>query len=175
MKILIINGSPRPAGNTAAMAAAFKEGAEEAGHQAEIISIVNKKIAGCLGCEYCHTKEEGRCIQKDDMEEIYPKFAEAEMIVLASPIYYFTLTGQLQQLIHRTYAIKIPKNIKRMALLLSSGSDQVYDAAVWQYKAIADYYKAVDDGIITAFGKQNKSEEKMEEIREFARNLKDEI
>lgn len=172
MKILLISGSPRINGNTAAMVKAFEEGAKESGHEVKVFSIAGKKIGGCLGCEYCHTKGEGKCIQKDDMEEIYPALSEAEMIVLASPVYYFTLTGQLQQLIHRTYAIEIPSNVKRMALLLSSGADKVYDAAIWQYKAIVDYFKAIDDGIITAFDKQNKSEEKMEEIQRICKEIK---
>ena len=56
MKILILNGSPRPNGNTAAMVAAYAEGAREAGHEATIIDVCKKKINGCLACEYCHAK-----------------------------------------------------------------------------------------------------------------------
>lgn len=58
--------------------------------------FVKKEIAGCKACEYCHTKEYGVCNIKDDMEEIYKALEEAEMIVIASPIYYFSLSGQLQ-------------------------------------------------------------------------------
>lgn len=71
MKILVLNGSPRPHGNTAAMVDAFVEGAKEQNHDVTVVSVCQKKIAGCLACEYCHTKGEGRCIQKDDMQEIY--------------------------------------------------------------------------------------------------------
>lgn len=88
MKILVLNGSPRPNGNTAAMAAAFAKGARENGHQVDVISVCRKKIAGCLACEYCHKKDSGherQCVQQDDMQEIYPLLDEAEMIVLASP------------------------------------------------------------------------------------------
>lgn len=86
MKILILNGSPRPNGNTAALVSAFVEGAKENGHEITVVPVCQKKIAGCLACEYCHTKGEGRCIQHDDMQEVYPVLAEAEMIVLASPV-----------------------------------------------------------------------------------------
>ena len=94
MKILVLNGSPRPNGNTAALVSAFVEGAKENGHEVTVVPVCQKKIAGCLACEYCHTKGEGRCIQQDDMQEVYPVLAEAEMIVLASPVYYHSFTGQ---------------------------------------------------------------------------------
>ena len=87
MKIVVLNGSPRVNGNTAAMTKAFAEGAAEAGHEVEIVPVAKLKIAGCLGCEYCHTKGGGKCVQKDDMRKLYPLLEEAEMIVFASPIY----------------------------------------------------------------------------------------
>ena len=86
MRIIVLNGSPRPKGSTKQMVDAFREGAESAGHRVDVIDVCKKKIAGCLACEYCHTKGEGRCIQQDDMQEVYPVLAEAEMIVLASPV-----------------------------------------------------------------------------------------
>ena len=86
MKILVLNGSPRPNGNTAAMVGAFAEGARESGHEVTVVPVCQKKIGGCLACKYCHTKGEGKCVQQDDMQEIYPVLEEAEMIVLASPI-----------------------------------------------------------------------------------------
>lgn len=78
------------------MVEAFSKGATENGHQVTAINVCQKKIAGCLACEYCHTKGNGKCIQNDDMQEIYPVLEEAEMIVLASPVYYHSFTSQLQ-------------------------------------------------------------------------------
>ena len=121
MNILVLNGSPRPNGNTAAMVDAFLEGAAEKGHQVTVVNVCRKKIAGCLACEYCHTKEQGKCVQQDDMQEVYPVLEEAEMIVLASPVYYHSFTGQLQCAINRIYALDKPKNLKKAALILSSG------------------------------------------------------
>ena len=95
MKIAILNGSPRKQ-NTAAMVEAFAEGAKSAGHQVEVYHVGKMKIAGCLGCEYCHGKGEGKCIQKDDLEKLMPAYLESDMIVFASPIYYFTMTAQLE-------------------------------------------------------------------------------
>lgn len=71
MNILILNGSPRPTGNTKQMINAFSEGAIAAGHQVDVVDVCKKKIAGCLACEYCHSKGRGSCIQKDDMQEVY--------------------------------------------------------------------------------------------------------
>ena len=173
MKILVLNGSPRPNGNTAAMVAAFVEGASENGHNITVVPVSQKKIAGCLACEYCHTKDKGKCVQKDDMQEIYPVLEEAEMIVLASPIYYHSFTGQLQCAINRIYALDKPRNLKKAALILSSGDDKVYDGAIYEYQnSFLNYLKLENMGIFTAFGKQNKSEEKLNELREFGRLLK---
>lgn len=172
MKILILNGSPRPNGNTAAMVAAFAGGAREAGHDVTVVEVCKKNIAGCLACEYCHTKGEGRCIQQDDMQEIYPFLEEAEMIVLASPIYYHSFTGQLQCAINRIYALDKPKNLKKAALILSSGSNHVYCGAFYEYQSsFLNYLHLEDMGIFTAYGKENKSEELLFQLREAGQKL----
>ncbi len=172
MKILILNGSPRPNGNTAAMVDAFAEGARESGHDVKIVNVCQKKIAGCLACEYCHTKGNGRCVQQDDMQEVYPMLEEAEMIVLASPIYYHGFTGQLQCAINRIYALDKPKNLKKTALIMSSGSNHVYCGAIYEYQnSFLNYLHLEDMGIFSAFGKENQSEEKLNELREFGRSL----
>jgi len=81
MKILVLNGSPRPSGNTAKMVAAFKEGAESHGHEVNVVDVCKKNIKGCLGCEYCHGRGNGKCVQEDDMQEVYSLLKEAEMPV----------------------------------------------------------------------------------------------
>lgn len=172
MNILILNGSPRPNGNTAAMVAAFAEGAQKKEHQVTVIDVCNKKIAGCLGCEHCHTKSRGICIQKDDMQEIYKALESAEMLVIASPIYYFGYSGQLQCAIHRTYAIGIPRKLKKAMLILSSGSNNVYDGAIYEYrKAFLEYMNLQDMGVYTAYGSKNKSRELLTQLKEAGENL----
>lgn len=173
MKIIVLNGSPRPSGNTAAMVDAFVSGAKESGHEITVVPVCQRKIAGCLACEYCHTKGDRACIQKDDMQEIYPILDKADMIVLASPVYYHSFTGQLQCAINRIYALDKPKNLKKAALILSSGSDEVYGGAIYEYQnSFLDYLKLEDMGIFTAFGKQNKSEDKLRDLYEFGQSLK---
>ena len=163
MKILILNGSPRPNGNTAAMVRAYAEGASEAGHTVHIVNVCQKKIAGCLACEYCHTKGGGKCIQQDDMQEVYPLLEEAEMIVLASPIYYHSFSGQLQCAINRIYALDKPKKLRKAALILSSGSDLVYSGAIFEYQNSFLQYLHLED----------QSPELLERLRAAGRNLKD--
>lgn len=169
MKITILNGSPRKE-NTAAMAEAFKQGAEAAGHEVEILQVGKMKINGCLACEYCHGKGEGKCIQKDDLEKLMPAYLESDMIVFASPIYYFAPTAQLEAAWQRVYCIGKPAKATKAALMLSSASG-FYDAAIAQYKGFTAYTGLQDVGICTATGEENKSEAKLAEIRAFAATL----
>lgn len=169
MKIAILNGSPRKE-NTAAMIEAFREGAEEAGHEVEVLHVGKMKINGCLACEYCHTKGEGKCIQNDDLEKIMPAYLESDMVVFASPIYYFAPTAQLEAAWQRVYCIGKPAKATKAALLLSSGSG-AYDAAIAQYKAFTGYVGIQDMGVCTATGDENKSEAKLAKIKAFAKTL----
>ena len=102
--VLILMGSPRKKGNTSILCDEFKRGAEEAGNQVEKIDVVGMKINGCLGCNGCQ-RNGGTCVQKDDMQGIYQKILTADVVVLASPIYYYTWTAQLKAVIDRTYAM----------------------------------------------------------------------
>ena len=141
MKITILNGSPRPGGNTEIMAQAFEKGAREAGHEVTLINLAGKKITGCLGCHYCFAHD-GTCVQKDDMADILKVIDETDLLVFASPIYWFDITAQLKTVIDRMYARgKIGFHFKKTALLLDSGSDGVYDAALAQYKAMCSYLR----------------------------------
>lgn len=170
MKIAVFNGSARQQ-NTAGLIEVFCEGAKEAGHEVDVYQVGKMKIAGCLGCEYCHTKGKGNCVQKDDLEKIMPAYKEADMIVFASPIYYFTMTAQMEAAIQRVYCIGKPAKATKAALLLSSGSPGVYDSAIAQFKAYMGYAGIEAAGVITANGDENKSEAKLNEIREFAKSL----
>lgn len=169
MKIAVLNGSPK-VGNTAKMVNAFAEGAKEAGHEVEILHVGKMKIGGCLGCEYCHSKGAGTCVQKDDMEKVMPAYKEADLVVFASPIYYFGMTAQLLAAMQRVYAIGKPA-AKKAALLLSSASPNPYDGAVATYKGTLAFTGIEDAGIITAAGEENGSEEKLAEIKAFAKAL----
>ncbi len=170
MKIKILNGSPRKE-NTAAMVEAFAEGAREAGHEVEILHVGKMKIAGCLGCEYCHGKGEGTCVQKDDMSQVIEAYQEADMVVFASPIYYFGMTSQIMAAIQRMYCIGKPPKAKKAALMISSGSEGTASGAIMTYKDMVSYMGMEDVGICCLSGEENKSEEKLSAIREVVKDL----
>lgn len=174
MNILILNGSPRPNGNTAAMVRAYAEDAAEAGHTVHVTDVCKMNIGGCLSCEYCHTKGNGTCIQKDDMQKVYPLLEEAEMLVLASPIYYHSFTGQLQCAINRIYALDKPKKLKKAALILSSDSGLVYSGAIFEYQnSFLQYLNLQDCRMFAAHGRHNRSKELLDRLRDAGRSLTD--
>lgn len=172
MKILVLNGSPRPKGGTAAMIKAFIEGTKSVGHQVDVLDIARMDIRGCQACEHCHSTGKGTWIQQDDMNLVYPLWDNADMIVLASPIYYGSFSGQLHCLIHRTYAGGIPRSCKQMALLLCSGAQDVYDYAEGIYHGfIQGYFRVKDCGIFKATTTYAKSPEMAKQLRNFGASL----
>ena len=171
MQILILQGSPRAKGNTAWMAEEFKNAAEAAGHQVTLVNVAHKHIAGCLACEYCHGKGNGACIQKDDMQELYPLMAEAEVLVLAAPIYYFTLSAQIQAPIQRMYCVNAPAKVKKMALLMSSYSPAVYDGALAEFRDICKYWQVENIGHVSAKIDEQKTDATKQKIVEMVNRL----
>lgn len=173
MKILILQGSPRLNGNTVKMVEAFTRGATEARHQVTVVNVFEKKIGDCTACEYCHTKGHGECIQKDGIQEIYPLLMNAEMLVLAWPIYYHSMSGQLRCAIDRFYACAYPSRppkLRKVAMLLNSGAPNVYDGVIYSYKEdFAGYLGLEDMGVFTACGAP--SEAKLDEIGRFGKSL----
>ena len=171
MKVLILQASPRANGNTAWMAEEYRKAAEAAGHQVPLVNVSKKKIAGCLACEYCHGKGNGACIQKDDMQEIYPMMAEAEALILAAPIYYFTLNAQIQAPIQRMYCVNKPAKVQKMALMVSSYSPGVYEGAKAEFRDICNYWSAENMGVVTAKVDEQKTDETRQKIVELAAKL----
>ena len=157
MNILILQGSPRANGNTAWMAEEYKKAAEAAGHQVTLVNVSRKKIAAC--------------IQKDDMQELYPLMNEAEVLVLAAPIYYFTLCAQIQAPIQRIYCVNKPKKVKKMALLCSSYSPNVYDGATSEFRDICNYWQVENMGFVSAKIDEQKTEETKQKVIALAGKL----
>lgn len=159
MNILVINGSPRKNGNTTRMVDAFAKGATEKGHSVEIIGVAGKKLSGCVGCYHCIANN-GQCAQKDDMDEIYTAYDKADMMVWASPIYWYDITAQLKIVIDRLFA-KAMTGTKpaKMALLLDSQGKDPFTAAKRMYKDSCKALKAEDMGIVTIEGTKLNAKE----------------
>ena len=171
MKITVLNGSPRVNGHTAALVEHFKKGAEDSGHEVEVLQVGTMKINGCIGCEYCHNTGNGECVIKDDMQKVYSALKDTDIVVFASPVYYWGFTGQFQSTLSRFYAIGKPQKAKKYALLLTSYSPDVYDSITSQYKDIVAYFRAKDAGIITAYGEERTPTAKFTEAYNFGKNM----
>lgn len=104
-KIMILNGSPRKKGNTSALAHAFMEGATQAGNTVTEFFLDGMNIHGCKGCFGGGKNPQSPCVQKDDMDKIYTVYKEADIVVLASPLYYWTISGQLKCAFDRLFAV----------------------------------------------------------------------
>ena len=149
MKIVVLNGSPRKGGNTEIMAQAFAEAARKNQNEVSVLDVASMNICGCLGCKYCWAHK-GECVQKDDMGKVFAALADADVVVFASPIYWFDITAQMKTVIDRLYAGgSVGFHFHKTALLLDAGADRVFDAAIAQYKAMTSYLKWEDMGIIT--------------------------
>ena len=109
MKVLALNSSPNiEKGGTATILTPFLDGMEEAGAHVELLYIHKLKIGPCVGCGGCWSKTPGVCVQKDDMQKIYPKLAESDIIVLATPVYIDGMNSQMKAVIDRCYALLQP-------------------------------------------------------------------
>ena len=104
-KIIILNGSPRKSGNTSALTSEFTKGAKESGNEVTEFFLGEMNINGCKGCFGGGKNPDSPCVQKDDMDKIYPVYKEADIVVLATPLYYWTISGQLKIVFDRLFAV----------------------------------------------------------------------
>ena len=171
MNVVILNGSPRIMGNTSALVKAFEEEAKKAGHDVSVARIGTKIIRGCKHCDFCRNTLNGYCVQEDDMQDVYQLLRKCEVLVIASPIYYYSLNGQTHCAIERMYAFdKLPR-LKKAALILTSEGNK-YDSAIQTYRdAIINHMNAEDLGMVVATGAENKTEKKLEEVRSLAQKI----
>ena len=102
-KVLILSGSPRKGGNSDLLCDEFVRGAKESGNEVEKIFLRDKEISYCTACYYCRDTGKG-CVIKDDMAEILDKMLEADVIVMASPVYFYSIDAQMKIVIDRTVA-----------------------------------------------------------------------
>ena len=175
MNILVLNGSARKGANTETMANTFAETARDKGHEVTVITV--KDVNPCKVCMYCAGEgHKGECIQQDGMNEIYAAMKQADMMVFASPIYWFSVSAQLKCAIDRFYATnKVGFNIKSAALLLNSHSENVFDGAIATYKALLRYLKWEDKGIVAVSGMtapdSMKNDPRLQQVVDLAKSL----
>lgn len=143
--ILVIQGGGRVNGNTSQLVERFAEGAQKAGHRIEIVSLVKNEVKGCTGCNACRYGKP--CVQKDSFNDIVPKIKAADLIVFASPLYFWTISSRIKAFIERFYCLaqedsdpplgryeKYP--VKDCALLVTAA-----DNFFWTFEQVSSYYR----------------------------------
>ena len=160
MSILIISGSPRKGGNTELLAEAFAKGAAKH-HHVEIVSVRDYKVNPCLGCNACFKSEANTCAQKDDMTVIYEKMSKADMLVIASPVYFYSISAQLKAVIDRFHnPIRDTFHIKKMAILLVGAASlpELFDAILTEYNLCLKFFDIEDAGKVLVRGVKDKGD-----------------
>lgn len=158
--IVILVGSVRRDGNTQTLAEAFAAGAGGR-HQVEICSVADYAVRPCTGCNCCFTQEGNRCVQQDDMQRLYPKLAAADVLVIASPVYFYGVSAQLKAVIDRLHTpMRNQFQVKKLALLLVAGATlpAVFDAIEQQYQLVLDYFQLEDAGRVLVRGVREKGD-----------------
>ena len=124
-KVLIISSSPRKGGNSEMMAASFAKGATEAGHSVETVYLNEKKFGFCKGCLAC--LKVGHCVINDDAVEIAAKMHDADVLVFATPVYYYSVSGQLKTMLDRANSLYgSDYAFTKVYLLATAAEDETY-------------------------------------------------
>lgn len=153
-KILVLTGSPRNSGNSDLLADSFMKGAKAAGHEVTKFECGHKNIKPCVACNKCYSKE-GACVFGDDFNELAPLLEHSEMIVLATPMYWFTFPSQLKAGLDKMYALLIGGrqiSIQESMLLVCGECEEQcdFEGLVNTYQKIALYQKWNDAGVLVA-------------------------
>ncbi|MBE6894897.1 MAG: flavodoxin family protein [Ruminococcaceae bacterium] len=155
-KIVVLNGSPRHNGNTSALIEQFAKGAAEAGHTVTRFDLQSMNIGGCLGCCKGGTDPASPCVQKDDMNKIYPFYTDADIVVLASPLYYWGISGQLKTAFDRLFAVAECNtgyaNPKKECVLLMAAEGNGYEETVFWYERLMKHLGWTDKGKVLCSG-----------------------
>lgn len=156
-KVLVISSSPRKGGNSELLCDQFMMGAQEAGHQAEKIRLKDKEINYCTGCGTCFNGG-SPCPQKDDMAEILEKMIAADVLVMATPVYFYTMCGQMKTFIDRVCSRYTEINGKEFYFIITAAvnSKQALERTIEEYRGfLACLNNPQEMGIIYGTGAWN--------------------
>ncbi len=159
-KVLILSGSPRKNGNSDLICDEFMKGAVESGNDVEKIRVSSKDIHPCLACYHCKDNN-GKCVFDDDMSEILQKMIDADVLVLASPVYFYSIDAQLKALIDRTVARWTEVKNKEFYYIVTMADEELSsaDMTIACFRGYADCVDgAVEKGIVIGNGVYEKGE-----------------
>lgn len=171
-KVLILSGSPRKGGNSDILCDEFMRGSIDAGHEVEKIRVSEKKIGFCNACYFC--KDTGICAKKDDMAEVLQKMIDADVIVLASPVYFYSIDAQLKALIDRTVARWTEVKDKEFYYIATSADESraSQERTIECFRGYADCVEGAKEmGVIYATGVYEKGEIKSSPVMKEAYNM----
>lgn len=156
-KIVILNGSPRKNGNTVGLVKEFTRGARETGNTVTEFFLDGMNINGCKGCFGGHSSRECPCVQKDDMNQIYPVVKECDVVVLATPLYYWNMSGQIRTAIDRLFALEerdgnLLRGHGRASALLMAAEGHGFEDVVSYYDHLTEHLRWENLGHILAGG-----------------------
>lgn len=160
-KIAVLIGSPRKNGNTEILANSFIAGVDKKKNSVEVIHVIGKKVNGCIGCNFCYKDSRHNCIHRDDMKEIYDTLANADVIVIATPIYFYGVSSQLKCIIDRLHnPIRNTFKVKELVLLAVCADTipTVFDSVQTMYHSILSYFSLKDAGVIKVPGVSDKGD-----------------
>lgn len=153
-KVLILSGSPRKGGNSDILCDEFMRGALESGNEVEKIRVSEKKIAPCSACYFCKDSG-GKCVHKDDMAQVLQKMIDADVLVLASPVYFYSIDAQLKALIDRTVARWLEVKDKDFYYIVTMADEELAsaDTTLACFRGYADCVEgAKEKGVIIGNG-----------------------
>ena len=159
-KIVVLVGSMRKGGNTDLLAKAFTEGAGK-NNFVEIVSVADYKINPCIGCNSCFTRRDNKCFQNDDMDEVYEQLRTADIMVIASPVYFYGISAELKAVIDRLHTpMRNEFQIKKLALLLVGAATlpNLFDAIKLQYQLSLDFFHLENAGMVLVRGVKDKGD-----------------
>lgn len=175
-KVLILSGSPRKNGNSDILCDEFARGAAEAGNHVEKIRVSEKNIGFCRACYAC--RGTGVCAIKDDMAEVLQKMIDADVLVLASPVYFYSIDAQLKALIDRTVARWLDVKNKEFYYIVTAADSgkEAAETTLACFRGYADCVDgAIEKGVIYGMGVYEKGKVKdtaaMKEAYEMGRNV----
>ena len=177
MKIVILQGSPNINGSTNLLVEAFTKGAVESDHEVKRIDISKMNINNCTGCVSCGY--EGPCIFKDDNEIIKKEILSSDMLVFATPLYYYGFTAQLKKVIDRFCSYNSSLHSKKLKSCLLAvawnNDDWTFDALESHYKTLVRYNHFEDKGMILGYGcgttSMTNSSKYINEAYELGKNI----
>ena len=152
--IVILVGSKRINGNTAQLAQSFAEGAAK-NNNVETVSVADYNVNACIGCNSCFVCEGNRCFQNDDMVQIYEKLRNADIVVIASPVYFYGISAQLKAIVDRLHTpMRNTFHIKKLGLLLVGAAllPNLFDPILMQYQMVLDFFKLESIGNVLVHG-----------------------